>query len=100
METKPSKGLRVKVNARREAVFGDEAVAVKAVSLPSDGSSTGVLTGFTLAGYCEVEMPGLDGKKHWYPVGDLQGENGEPLVEEEIQIDEAGDEPEGDESEE
>ncbi len=94
MEVKPSKGLKVHVNAQREAVFGDESVTVKKVSLPNDGSMTGVLTGTTLAGFCEVEMPSLDGRKHWYPVEDLAGEHGERVVEEEIEIDE----PEDDEA--
>ena len=92
MEVKPSKGIRVFVNAQREAVFGDESVAIRKVSLPDDGSRKGVLTGTTLAGFCEVEMPALDGKRHWYPVDDLSGENGERIVEEEIQIDEIEDE--------
>ncbi len=87
MELKPSKGIRVFVNAQREAVFGDESVAIKKVSLPDDGSRAGVLTGTTLAGFCEVEMPSLDGKRHWYPVGDLSGEHGEQIIEEETQID-------------
>ena len=86
MEVKPSKGLKVRVNASREAVFGDESVVVEKVSIP-DGGRTGLLTGVALAGYCEVEMPSLDGKRHWYPIGDLLGENGERVVEEEIQID-------------
>jgi hypothetical protein len=90
LEVKPSRGLKVKVNAQREAVFGDESVTVSKVSLPDDGSRMGVLTGTTLAGFCEVEMPTLDGRKHWYPVGDLVGEKGELVVEEEIQIDEEG----------
>ncbi len=96
MDVKPSKGLRVRVNAQREAVFGDESVTVSRVSLPNDGSRQGILTGTTLAGYCEVEMPSLDGKRHWYPIGELAGENGEQLIEEEISIDEEEeDEPEG-----
>jgi hypothetical protein len=90
---KPSKGLRVRVNASREAVFGEESVAIKKVSIP-DGGRTGLLTGVTLAGYCEVEMPSLDGRKHWYPIRDLLGENGEEVIEEEIQIDEEEPEPE------
>lgn len=96
MEVKPSKGLKVKVNAQREAVFGDESVAINKVSIPNDGSRAGVLTGVTLAGFCEVEMPALDGKKHWYPIGDLSGEHGEHIVEEEIELEEEQeDEPEG-----
>lgn len=94
MELRPSKGLKVMVNARREAVFGDESVTMKKVSLPNGGSRAGVLTGVTLAGFCEVEMPALDGKRHWYPVDDLSGENGEQIVEEEIQIDEVEDDSE------
>ncbi|HYC11281.1 MAG TPA: hypothetical protein VEC02_01275 [Nitrososphaerales archaeon] len=98
MEVKPTKGFKVKVNARREAVFGEESVAVNKVSLPDDGSRVGVLTGTTLAGFCEVEMPGLDGKMHWYPMEDLAGEHGEAIVEDEFPIDQdedgAGDEPE------
>ena len=81
MELKPSKGLRVKVNASREALFGDESVSVGKVKLPDDGSRLGVMTGATLAGFCEVEMPALDGKKHWYPVDSLAGEHGEAIVE-------------------
>jgi hypothetical protein len=91
---KPAKGLRVKVNAHREAVFGEEAVEMNSVTLPNDGSRMGTLTGTALAGYCEVEMLALDGKKHWYPVSDLASENGEPIVEEEIQIDEVEDDDE------
>jgi hypothetical protein len=98
MELKPAKGLKVKVNAKREAIFGDEAVAVKKVTLPDGKGKTGVMTGTTLAGYCEVEMPGLDGQKHWYPIGELQGEKGENIVEEEIVIDDAeGDEDDSEE---
>jgi len=85
---KPAKGLKVKVNADREAVFGEEAVQVRSVGFPNDGGRVGVLTGTTLAGYCEVEMASLDGKKHWYPIEGLAGEKGEKLVEEEIQLDE------------
>ena len=100
LEVKPSKGLKVFVNAQREAVFGDESVGVSKVSLPHDGRRAGVLTGTTLAGFCEVEMPSLDGKKHWYPVGDLTGEHGEKVVEEEIQIDEEEGEGEDEENDE
>lgn len=91
MEVKPSKGLKVKVNAQREAVFGDESVTINRVSIPGDGNRMGTLTGVTLAGFCEVEMQALDGKRHWYPIGDLSGERGEQIVEDEIQIDEAED---------
>ena len=85
MELKPAKGIKVKVNAVREAIFGDESVGVQKVTI-SDGSRSGVMTGRTLVGFCEVEMPKLDGRSHWYPVGDLTGEHGEKIVEEEIPI--------------
>lgn len=93
MDLKPSKGLKVTVNALREAIFGDESVAVQKVAL-NDGDRIGIMTGQVLAGYCEVEMQKLDGRKHWYPIDDLVGENGEKIVEEEIPIesDEEGDE--------
>lgn len=90
MELKPAKGLKVRVSARREAVFGEEAVAVRDVRIPDGKGTEGVMTGQTLAGYCEVEMPGLDGQRHWYPVDSLTGEKGEKVVEEEIAIDEGG----------
>lgn len=86
MELKPTKGVRVKVNAKREAVFEEESVSVRSVSIP-DGSRPGLLTGLTLAGFCEVEMPSLDQKKHWYPIDDIVGEGGEKIVEEEIEVD-------------
>lgn len=76
----------MRVNAKREAVFGDESVDVRNVSIPN-ASNLGLLTGLTLAGFCEVEMPSLDRKKHWYPIDDLVGEGGEKIVEEEIQVD-------------
>jgi hypothetical protein len=96
LEVKPSQGLKVKVNAGREAVFGEESVAVSKVTLPTDGRRIGVLTGSTLAGFCEVEMPALDGKRHWYPLEDLTGEHGEAIVEDEVPLDE---EPDGEEDE-
>ena len=85
MELKPSKGIKVKVNAQREAIFGDESLAVQKVTI-NNGSREGVLTGTTLGGFCEVEMPKLDGRKHWYPIEDLAGEKGEKIVEEEVPI--------------
>ena len=85
MELKPGKGVRVRVVTKREAIFGDDSVTVRSVSIP-DASASGILTGVTLAGFCEVEMPSLDGKKHWYPISDLVGEKGERIVEEEIPI--------------
>ncbi|HME19117.1 MAG TPA: hypothetical protein VKF15_05245 [Nitrososphaerales archaeon] len=91
MDVKPSKGLKVRVNAHREAVFGEESVAVSKVSMPDDGSRMGVLTGTTLAGFCEVQMPALDGNKHWYPLEELTGEHGEAIVEDEVPIEEEAD---------
>ena len=85
METRPSNGLRVLVNAQREAIFGEESVNIRKVKL-NDGDRVGVMTGLTLAGFCEVNMEKLDGLNHWYPIGDLTGENGEKIVEEEIHI--------------
>lgn len=87
MEIKPAKGIKVFVNAQREAMFGDESVSIQKISL-GDKSRAGVMTGATLAGFCEVHMPKLDGNKHWYPVDDLAGEHGEKVVEEEIVIEE------------
>jgi hypothetical protein len=92
MELKPSKGLKVFVDAHREAVFGEEGVSVLSVKL-NDGSNSGTMTGNVLAGYCEVEMPKLDGRKHWYPVADLKGEHGESVVEEEVPIELNEEEP-------
>lgn len=83
MELKPTKGLKVMVNAQREAIFGDESLSVQKVVT---SNRRGVLTGQTLAGFCEVDMSGLDGRKHWYPIDDLRGENGEQIVEEEIPV--------------
>jgi len=85
MELKPSKGLRVVVNAHREAIFGDESVSVQNVKI-DNGTNLGIMTGRTLIGFCEVEMQKLDGHNHWYPIDDLTGENGEKVVEEEIPI--------------
>ena len=86
MELKPAKGLKVRVHASREAVFGEEGVGIEKVSFQSEKTTLGTLTGMTLAGFCEVEMADLDGKKHWYPIESLKGENGEKLVEEEVEI--------------
>ena len=85
MEQKPSKGLKVKVNAQREAIFGDESVSVQTITL-KEGARWGTMTGRTLVGFCEVEMQKLDGNNHWYPIEDLSGEHGEKIVEEEIPI--------------
>jgi hypothetical protein len=73
-------------------------VDVRRVTIPDSGRM-GVLTGLSLAGYCEVEMPSLDGKKHWYPIGSLLGENGESIVEEEIPIDSGDEDAETEEQE-
>ena len=99
MEIRPSKGLKVFVNAQREALFGDESVSVQRITL-DDGNRVGVMTGLNLAGFCEVEMQKLDGRKHWYPIDDLAGEQGEKIVEEEIpiELDEDGAERPGEES--
>jgi len=86
MAVKPAKGIKVKVEADKEAVFGEESVQVKKVALPNDGGRNGVLTGTVIAGYCEVDMPSLDGRRHWYPVDGLVGEHGEKIVEEELEL--------------
>ncbi len=90
MELKPAKGIKVKVNAKREAVFGEEGVSMDKVAI-ADGQRSGVMTGMTLAGFAEVEMPKLDGGKHWYPVVELAGEHGESIIEDEVEIDEGED---------
>jgi hypothetical protein len=86
MDVKPSKGLKVKVNAAREAVFGEDGVEVKKIASPSGKEAAGTLTGRTLVGYAEVEMTELDGKGHWYPLDQMLTEKGEKVVEEEIAI--------------
>jgi hypothetical protein len=85
MDVKPSTGLRVKVSASREAVFGEDGVEVKKVAATAS-KATGTLTGRTLVGYAEVEMESLAGSKHWYPVDQLTTEKGDRLVEEEIPV--------------
>jgi hypothetical protein len=87
MEPRPTKDMKVRVNASREAIFGEESVEVKKITFKDEKSRTGSMTGVALAGYCEVEMPNLDNKKHWYPIDELVSENGESLVEDEIKID-------------
>lgn len=86
MEVKPAKGVKVKVSAAREAVFGEDGVEVKKVKSPSGSAASGVMTGRTLVGFAEVEMASLDGKPHWYPVDELLTEKGERVIEEEIPI--------------
>jgi len=85
LELKPAKGVKVRVNAQREAIFGDESVTVQRATI-NNGKNAGVMTGHVLAGFCEVEMLSLDGQKHWYPIGDITGAHGEKIVEEEIPI--------------
>ncbi len=94
MEVKPTRGLKVKINANREAVFGEEGVEIKKSSPLNGSNDLGVLTGRTLVGYCEVEMASLDGRKHWYPIEQMLAENGDSLKEEEIPIpvEDSGDE--------
>ncbi len=86
MEVKPTRGLKVKIEATREAVFGEEGVEIKKGPPLNGNNDLGVLTGRTLVGYCEVEMASLDGRKHWYPIEEMLAENGDSLKEEEIPI--------------
>lgn len=97
-DVKPEKGLRVKVGAHREAIFGDESVNIQKITL-DHGNHVGIMTGKVLVGFGEVDMPDLDGQKHWYPVGELKGEHGENVVEEEIAIEIPEDDFEGPEEE-
>jgi hypothetical protein len=94
MEVRPAKGLKVNCNPSKEALFGEDGVEVKKASIPSTKHRLGVLTGRTLAGFTEVEMAELDGKKHWYPTDELVTEKGEKVVEEEIVIEEPADDGE------
>src|SRR5690242_11865392 len=102
MEVKPTQGIKVKVNATREALFGEEGVEIKKIAPPQETHNLGVLTGRTLVGYCEVEMAALDGQKHWYPIDQMRAENGDTLKEEElpIPVDEGADDSGEEESEE
>jgi hypothetical protein len=95
MDVKPSKGLKVKVNATREAVFGEDGVEVKRVAALAGKKAAGTLTGRTLVGYAEAEMEALEGGKHWYPIDQLETEKGEKLVEEEIAVEISEEAPEG-----
>ena len=99
MDLKPEKGLKVKVNAAREAVFGEEGVEVRKMTSLSGRKADGVLTGRTLVGFAEVEMVELDGKKHWYPVDQIVSEGGDRIVEEEIPIEMPDDSEDGDDGE-
>jgi hypothetical protein len=94
MEVRPTKGLKVNCNPAREAIFGEDGVEVKKASIPAGKPRLGVLTGRTLAGFAEVEMGALDGKKHWYSTEEMLTEIGEKVVEEEIVIEEPADDGE------
>jgi len=94
MEARPAQGLKVNCNPTREAIFGEDGVEVKKASVPSGKHRLGVLTGRTLAGFAEVEMTVLDGKKHWYPTEEMLTDKGEKVVEEEIVIEESADDGE------
>ena len=94
MEVKPAKGLKVNCNPTKEAIFGEEGVEVKKASIPAGKHRLGVLTGRTLAGFAEVEMMGLDSKKHWYSTEEMLTDKGEKVVEEEIVIEEPADDEE------
>ncbi len=91
MDVKPAQGLRVNCSPTKEAIFGEDGVEVKKTSVPSGKHRSGVLTGRTLAGFAEVEMGELDGKKHWYPTDEMLTDKGEKVVEEEIVIEEPAD---------
>ena len=56
MEVKPSKGLKVKVSAVREAIFGEEGVEVRKIPAAKGKQAGGTLTGRTLVGYAEMKM--------------------------------------------
>ena len=83
MDVKPTKGLKVKINAAREAVFGEEGVEVKKVSSPWKGPERDANRQDT-RGLRRGRDHGFDGKSHWYPVDQMLTESGEKVVEEEI----------------
>src|SRR5256712_14207249 len=56
MELKPAKGLKVRVHASREAVFGEEGVGIEKVSFQNKMSTIGSLTCMKLEGFREMEM--------------------------------------------
>jgi hypothetical protein len=91
MEVRPAKDLKVSCSPTKEAIFGEDGVEVKKATIPNDKHKLGVLTGRTLAGFAEVEMTALDGKKHWYPTEEMLTDKGEKVVEEEIVIEEPAD---------
>lgn len=94
MEVRPDKGVKVNCAPSKEAIFGEDGVEVKKSTIPAGKQRLGVLTGRTLAGFAEVEMAGLDGKKHWYPTEEMLTEKGEKVVEEEMVIEEPSDDGE------
>jgi hypothetical protein len=94
MEVRPAKDLKVRCTPTKEAVFGEDGVEVKKATIPNEKHKLGVLTGRTLAGFAEVEMTALDGKKHWYPTEEMLTDKGEKVVEEEIVIEEPADDGE------
>src|SRR5271157_5592600 len=91
MVVRPAPGVKVNCNPTKEAIFGEDGVEVKKAALASGKQRLGVLTGRTLAGFAEVEMAALDGKKHWYSTEEMLSDKGEKIVEEEIVIEEAAD---------
>jgi hypothetical protein len=95
MEVRPTKGLKVNCTPTKEAIFGEDGVEVKKASLPSGKNRLGILTGRTLAGFAEVEMSALDGKKHWYSTEEMLSDKGEKVVEEEIVIEEPASDDDG-----
>jgi hypothetical protein len=80
MEVRPAKDLKVSCSPTKEAIFGEDGVEVKKATIPNDKHRLGVLTGRTLAGFAEVEMTALDGKKHWYPTEEMLTDKGEKVV--------------------
>src|SRR6202140_2831424 len=86
MDVKPAQGLKVICTPSKEAVFGEDGVEVKKASIPSAKNRPGILTGRTLAGFAEVEMAAIDGKKHWYPTEEMLTDKGDRIVEEELAI--------------
>jgi hypothetical protein len=86
MDVKPTKGIKVNCNPTKEAIFGEDGVEVKKTSIPAAKQRLGFLTGRTLAGFAEVEMEAMDGKKHWFPTDEMLTEKGDRVVDEEIAI--------------
>ena len=101
MDVKPTKGIKVECSPTKEAIFGEDGVEVKKTSISAAKERAGVLTGRTLAGFAEVEMVGMDGKKHWFPTEEMLTDKGDRVVEEEVPIEvPADDEADGAASEE